>query len=56
MTDTIACASSATGRILAAVHGSGLLPTDIEPVGAGRLALLVNGDVLIARPKQACGP
>jgi hypothetical protein len=55
MTGTIACASSATGRILAAVHGSGLLPTDIEPVGTRRIALLVNGDILVARPKQACG-
>lgn len=56
MNDTIGCASSATGRILAIVRGSGLLPGTIEPDGTGRLALLIDGDILIARPKRACGP
>jgi hypothetical protein len=55
MTGTVACASSATGRVIAIVRGSGLLPADIDPDGAGRLVLLVNGDILIARPKRACG-
>jgi hypothetical protein len=56
MTDTFACASSASGRILAIVRGSGLLPGDVLPDGTGRLALLVDGDILIAAPKHACGP
>jgi hypothetical protein len=56
MTGTIACASSATGRIQAIVRGSDLLPADIQPAGTGRLALLVNGGILLARPKRACGP
>jgi hypothetical protein len=56
MAGTIACASSATGRILAAVRGSGLQPAGIEPVGDGRLALLLAGEVLIVVPKPACGP
>ena len=56
MTGTIACASSATGRILAIVRGSGLLPGAIQPDGTGRLTVLINGDILIARPKYACGP
>jgi hypothetical protein len=56
MTGTIACASSATGRILAAVRRSGLQPAGLVPVGDGRLALLLDGDVLIAVPKPACGP
>jgi hypothetical protein len=55
MTDTIACASVATGRILSMIRGSGLLPGDIEPAASGRLALLLGGDILIARPKPVCG-
>lgn len=56
MAETIACASSATGRILAVARGTGLLPADIEPASGGRLALLVSGEVLLGRAKQACGP
>jgi hypothetical protein len=56
MSGTIACASSATGRILVVVRRNGLLPTGIEPASSGRLALLLNGEILLARPKQACGP
>jgi hypothetical protein len=56
MSRTIACASSATGRIRVIARGSGLLLADVEPDGTGRLALLVNGNILIARPRHACGP
>jgi hypothetical protein len=56
MSGTIACASSATGRILVVVRRYGLLPAGIEPASGGRLALLLNGEILLARPKQACGP
>jgi hypothetical protein len=56
MTGTIACASSTTGRILAVVRRNGLLPAGIEPATSGRLALLLNGEILLARPKQACEP
>jgi hypothetical protein len=56
MAGTIACASSATGRILAVVRRNGLLPAGIETASSGRLALLLNGEILLARPKRACGP
>jgi hypothetical protein len=56
MSGTIACASSATGRILAVVRRIGLLPAGIEAASSGQLALLLNGEILLARPKQACGP
>jgi hypothetical protein len=51
----VACASAATGRILAAAHGVGAV-SDLAPLPAGRLALIIQGQVLLITPKPACGP
>ncbi len=54
MADLVACASAATGRILAAAHGVGAV-SDLAPLPAGRLALIIQGQVLVVTPKPACG-
>jgi hypothetical protein len=56
MTGSIACASGATGRILAAVYDTAMNISDLAALAPGRLAMPINGKVLIARPKPACGP
>src|SRR5215472_8251445 len=56
MSGSIACANASTGRILAAVRNANIDVSDIAPAGAGRLALPVNGDLLIAAPKPPCTP
>ncbi len=56
MTGSIACASDTTGRILAAVYDTAMSVSDLAPLAPARLALPINGKVLIVRPKPPCGP
>jgi hypothetical protein len=56
MTGSIACASDATGRILAAVYNTAMSISDLAVLAPDRLAMPINGKILIARPKPACGP
>jgi hypothetical protein len=56
MTGSIACAADSTGRILAAAYDTGMDISDLAPLAPGRLALPINGKILIVRPKPACRP
>jgi hypothetical protein len=55
MTGSIACASDATGGILAAAYDTALNISNLSQVAPGRFALPVNGEVLIVQPKPICG-
>jgi hypothetical protein len=56
MTGSIACATDTTGRILAAVYDTAMSISDLAPLAPARLALPIDGKVLIVRPKPPCGP
>jgi hypothetical protein len=56
MSGSIACASDATGRILAAAYGTAMNVSDLAALAPDRLAIPLNGKILIARPRPACGP
>jgi hypothetical protein len=54
MAALIACAAAPTGRILATARRVNV--SDLAPLAAGRLALIIQGQVFDAAPKPACGP
>jgi hypothetical protein len=56
MSGSIACASDATGRILAAVYDTAMSVSDLAVLAPDRLAMPINGKIVIARPRPACGP
>jgi hypothetical protein len=55
MSGSIACASDGTGRILAAVYDTAMNIGGLAVLAHDRLAIPIDGKILIVRPKPACG-